>query len=69
MNYQDPTPSDYIAQAKNEERDRICKILEGYALRKCDDYCGYHCECFGKFEAMRFIEVIRETSQMDGNSK
>lgn len=65
MNYQDPTPSDYISQAKFEERERICKILEKYALRKCDPECSYRCECFGKFEAMRFIELIRETAGLD----
>lgn len=27
MNYQDPTPSEYIAQAKEEERERIIKLL------------------------------------------
>lgn len=30
MNYQDPTPSDYIAQAKLEEQRRIIKLLETY---------------------------------------
>lgn len=28
MNYQDPMPSDYIVKAKEEERERIIKLLE-----------------------------------------
>ena len=48
-----------VERGAAEERDRIIKLLEGYALQKCDDLCAYQCECYGKFEAKRFIELIK----------
>lgn len=51
------------------ERERICKILEKYATRQCDSECGYSCECFGKYEAVHFIERIRETALIKGEQK
>jgi hypothetical protein len=41
------------------ERERIIKLLESYALEKCDVHCAYSCECFGKYEAQRFIALIK----------
>lgn len=46
-------------EAKKEERERIMKLLEGYANAECDEYCGYKCECFGKYEAQAFIALIK----------
>lgn len=55
---------DLIAEAnfragEINERERIIKLLEGYALQKCDDLCAYQCECYGKFEAKGFIALIK----------
>ena len=50
------------------EQERIIKVLEKYALRECDPECGYSCECFGKYEAMHFIECIRETALIKGEA-
>ena len=43
----------------DKERERIMKLLEGYANAECDEYCGYKCECFGKYEAQAFIALIK----------
>ena len=45
------------------ERERIIKLLEPYANAKCDEYCGYSCECYGKYEAKRFIALIKEKNK------
>lgn len=49
----------YTELGVKAERERIIKLLEGYALQKCDDLCAYQCECYGKFEAKGFIELIK----------
>jgi hypothetical protein len=41
------------------ERERIIKLLELYANKKCDEECAYICECFGKHEALTFIALIK----------
>lgn len=42
-----------------EERERIIKLLEPYANRKCDEFCAGGCDCFAKYEAERFIALIK----------
>ena len=51
MNYQDQTPSDYIAQAKTEERERIIKRIKAQicfdALADQEGRCANHSgKCF-----------------------
>ena len=41
------------------ERQRIIELLEPYANAKCDEYCSYRCECYGKYEAQEFIALIK----------
>ena len=49
----------YRKQGADRERERIIKLLEGYADAECDEYCDYRCECFGKYEAQAFIALIK----------
>ena len=46
-------------QGIKDERERIIKLLESYSSQKCDDLCAYSCECYGKYEAQRFIALIK----------
>ena len=43
------TPLFAYSLGAQDERQRIIKLLEGYALKKCDVHCAYSCECFGKY--------------------
>ena len=58
-----------MERGTRDEQERIIKLLEGYALAKCDEYCAAKCECFGKVEAMHFIERISETVGIKGGNK
>lgn len=45
--------------AMSKERKRIIKLLEGFAIGECDEYCSFRCECYGKYEAQEFIKLIK----------
>lgn len=56
MNYQDPTPSDYIAQARTEERERIIKLLESKKCFDLDYENGEQCLCGSWTESIALIK-------------
>jgi hypothetical protein len=41
------------------ERNRIVKLLEDFANRKCQTWCDEKCECYAKAEAEWFIRMIK----------
>ena len=49
----------YKAKIVAKTEERIIKLLEPYANAKCDEYCSYRCECYGKYEAQEFIALIK----------
>jgi hypothetical protein len=52
-------PSQWRRNGAEQERERIIKLLEGYANAKCDEYCSVRCDCFAKYEAEHFIALIK----------
>lgn len=56
MNYQDPTPSDYIPKARTEERERIIKLLESKKCIDLDYEAGEQCLCGSWNEAIALIK-------------
>jgi hypothetical protein len=49
----------WIAEGERRAEERIIKYLESFVSIECDEYCAGGCECYGKWEAKRFIEYIQ----------
>lgn len=46
-------------RGREDKEQQIIKLLEGFAIGECDEYCSYRCECYGKYEAQEFIALIK----------
>jgi hypothetical protein len=53
---------DAYLEGRKAEQERIIELLEPFANAKCDEYCSYRCDCYGKFEAQKFIRLIKGVS-------